>query len=253
MPIGTTAAIIGSAAIGAGASLSAAKKNSKAINQASDAQAEANRESIALQREIYNENKGALAPWQARGLAADTQIDDVLKLFPGGNPADATGAFDAFRNSTGYNFRFDEGVRANNAGYAGRGVLQSGAAQKSLLNYGQGMASGEYGNWLQGLQVRLGALTDRTNRGFSAASAQAGVGQNFANSITSLNAANAGFMGQAAIARANNSAGTMGALGNIAGQTVGALSSYGSFGPSLSPVNYGALTDAANNVRIAGF
>lgn len=51
-----------------------------------------------------------------------------------------------FEADPGYQFRMDEGTRAVEGGAAARGGLLSGAAQKALQKYGQGMASQEYGN-----------------------------------------------------------------------------------------------------------
>jgi hypothetical protein len=48
--------------------------------------------------------------------------------------------FNAIRNAPDYKFRFDEGMRGVNAGGAAQGMTQSGAQQKALLRYGQGMA-----------------------------------------------------------------------------------------------------------------
>ena len=48
--------------------------------------------------------------------------------------------FDAIRNAPDYKFRFNEGMRGVDAGGAARGMTQSGAQQKALLRYGQGMA-----------------------------------------------------------------------------------------------------------------
>ncbi|MEE9534836.1 MAG: hypothetical protein V3W06_10460, partial [Acidimicrobiia bacterium] len=51
-----------------------------------------------------------------------------------------------FEADPGYAFRMKEGLAGVEAGAAARGGLLSGAAQKALQKYGQGLASQEYGN-----------------------------------------------------------------------------------------------------------
>jgi len=78
--VGLTAAIIGSAVIGAGASAIGASKNSKAIKKSTDAQTAANDASIAQQRETYAQNKSILEPYSQRGNAAGEAINALLGL-----------------------------------------------------------------------------------------------------------------------------------------------------------------------------
>lgn len=302
MAIGTTAAIIGSAALSAGAGALASSKNSKAINQATDAQTQSNAASLALQSNIFDQNKETLSPFVNRGNAAGDQINALLGLggqqtqaqpnalsqarggptaanyygvgdgsaFFGyyGNPAAAndvspqvgsmygsafgpvsgfgggqyggptqaqqsgvtqqygqTGqtaqgaaenAFDIFRNSTGYQFRLGEGMDAVNSGWAGAGALQSGAALKSALEYGQNFASNEFGNY-------MGYLGGQQGAGLSAAGAQAGVGLNYANNVSNLNQQNANALSNAAVARANNSNALISNIGGAFGGVLGQL------------------------------
>lgn len=141
-------------------------------------------------------------------------------LTAGGTP-NALSGFDAFRGSSGFQFRLSEGLRALNHGYAGRGMLESGAAMKGINNYAQNMASNEFGNYAQMLQ-------QQQQLGFGGASALAGVGQNMVNNVTSNNMsaadarANAALMGGAA----NNSflnalAGTSGTFASMFGSSYG--------------------------------
>lgn len=339
MPVG---AIVGAGVAGAGASVIAGSKNASAINKATDAQTAGNAQSLALQRDIYAQNKGALAPFVSTGTAATSQINALLGLnVPqqqqqqptpqpttnalasgygmsgvtgtaatapniaggfagirdgfaqamlgngqqsgadyaayvnanpdlqadfqkvagrfGNNPAaygqyhwqtygqnegrslpvygqaatgalapaapganalspqqSALSAFENFRNSAGYKFRFDQGMNALNSGYAGRGVIKSGGAIKGALDYGQNIASAEFGNYFNNLQTQQ-------NVGAGAASAQAGVGQNFAGNITALNTANANALASGAVASANNTNGTIGGVTNALNSAVGAI------------------------------
>ncbi len=80
MAIGTTAAILGSAAIGAVGSAVASGSNSKAIERSTDAQTQSNTQSLALQRDIYGQNRETLSPFVNRGNAAGDQINALLGL-----------------------------------------------------------------------------------------------------------------------------------------------------------------------------
>ena len=118
-------------------------------------------------------------------------------------------AFDNFRNSTGYQFRLGEGLDAVNSGYAGAGVLQSGAAMRGITEYGQNFASNEFGNYMN-------ALANQQAVGAGAASSGAGVSQNFAAMATGSNNFNAQNQMSAQLGRQNpfaNALGTVGGLG----------------------------------------
>ncbi len=218
MPIGTTAAILGSAVIGAGASALSSSKSSKAAKSATQAQVDANAQSLQLQREIYNSNKGILSPFVDTGYGANKAIGGLLGLT--GNAADYKPAFDNYRASTGYDFRVGQGMNALNTGYAARGVLNSGAAQKAIVDYGQNIASNEFGNYIS-------QLGQQQQVGLSAGNALAGVGTNFANNATTINGNTASAIGNGALAGASIGNNFMNNIAGITGNAIGALSSYG--------------------------
>lgn len=136
----------------------------------------------------------------------------------GGQNSTYQNAFDNYRNSTGYQFRVGEGMRALDNSYASRGIGQSGAAAKAALQYGQNIASGEFGNYLNALMAQQGV-------GLSAAGAQAGVSTNFVNQTTANNNAAASAAANAAIAKGNATSnmwgGIAGGLGNLFGSSFG--------------------------------
>ena len=82
MAIGTTAALLGSAAIGAGASMLGNKSANKAAARATDAQLQAARENTALQREIYGNNAARLDPYSRNGVLAGNAIMELLGFAP---------------------------------------------------------------------------------------------------------------------------------------------------------------------------
>lgn len=304
MAIGTTAAIIGSAVVGAGASALSASKNSKAIGKATDAQTQGNREALAaqeraraenvrLQQPLYNAGmpavfarnallglggtapqnvqqpqvqpnalsqfaggqmpagygygmvEGASGPFQ-RDMVPNTGSNRMAwqsQISQGGLPYPAFGnqvvpqtqavpqgtvnsgmtsqqaaedAFTNFRNSTGYQFRLGEGMNALNSGYAGAGVLQSGAAMKDAVRYGQDFASNEFGRY-------FGMLGEQQNLATGAANALSGVNTTYANNAGNLAIAQGQNLANSAVARANNSNAM---IGGIAGGFSNALGAF---------------------------
>jgi hypothetical protein len=143
--------IIGSALGGKGAA--------KAAKTAAKAQIKTAQMNNDLALNIYNQNKGTLAPFIGMGTNAGTKLSDLLNQGPyGSNLSSATtgsalnpGSFDNFKDSTNYNWRMNEGLRGvNTAKWAG-GSLHSGDTLKGLTNYAGNLASQEYGNYINQL------------------------------------------------------------------------------------------------------
>jgi hypothetical protein len=124
-------------------------------------------------------------------------------------PGSAGNAFDAYRNSTGYQFRLGEGMRAVTANKALSGLLNSGSAVKSAMRFGDGIAAQEFDSYYNRLAGQQGV-------GLSAASAQAGVANNYSAQVQGNNSTNATNAGNAAIARGN-------AIGNAASGVANSL------------------------------
>lgn len=257
--MGIASAIGGALALGG--SLLSSSSNNRNARRAAETSERNNTANVALQRDIYNQNRTALSPFMSRGNAAGDAINALLGI-PGAptqtqptatpnalsqfggftpfngdlpewiqrlqgnvttntvapaapqNTLDAqTAAFDNFRNSTGYQFRLNEGMDALNSNYFGAGVGQSGAALQALQEYGQNFASNEFGNY-------MGMLANQQGVGLSGASALAGVGQNYANNVTAMNTNNANNQANAYLARQN---GFGNALGMIGGSLMGGI------------------------------
>lgn len=88
MPIG---AVIGGAVIGGGATILAGSKSAKAqksaAQTASNTELQVAHENNALFRDIYNQNKGILAPYANAGLPATSMLNDLLYGTNTFNPA----------------------------------------------------------------------------------------------------------------------------------------------------------------------
>jgi hypothetical protein len=178
MAIGTAAAILGSAAIGALSSRSAAKKQAGAAQSAADAQLQASREANALQQRIYEEGVARQQPYYQAGINALAQMQGQMGAMP---PA-FTGQVDLARDP-GYAFRLNEGLKAMDRQAAARGGLISGGALKAAQRYGQDVASQEYGNAYNRSLTEYNAARARESEGYNRLAGLAGVGGTTAQQI----------------------------------------------------------------------
>lgn len=143
--------------------------------------------------------------------------------FPGNGAQPAQGATNAFnatdwlRSTPGYDFNFNEGMRALNTGLAGQGRLQSGDAQREAMRYGQ-----NYGDRIYNDQYNR--LASISGAGQVASSANQQAGQNYANNQTNLNMNNANAR---ASSYQNGANAWTNALGGVAGAGMWALGQYG--------------------------
>lgn len=221
MPVGAAIGAVGTVA-GAGISAMASSKASKAATNAAN-------QNNALQANIYGQNKAILSPYIDTGTKAMGGINALLGL-SNDNGAQAN-AFDAFRNSDGYQFRLDQGLNALNDQYAAKGLIQSGAAMKAINNYAQGQASSEFGNY-------LGALQGQQQTGLSAGNALAGVGTGYANAVSANNNSAASAQGNAALSGAANMNSLIGTGLSAYALSQGLNTSYGGGGSMSSLPQY---------------
>jgi len=135
-------------------------------------------------------------------------------------PSGALDAFARFREGTNYQWRYNQGLAALDAGAAARGSLDSGAQRQAEITFGQNFASNELANYMD-LLARQQAV------GLSAASAVAGVGNTYAGSVASSNTAAANAAANAALAKGQATANMWGNVAGLGGQLGGALFQYG--------------------------
>jgi len=120
---------------------------------------------------VFSNDNPAAHPTPTPTPTATTSATSVL------SPQDQ--ALNSFYNTQFYQFPLQQGLNALNSSYAARGLLQSGAAQKSLEQYASGVASGAFGDYLQ-------VLGNQQSLGANAASAETGIGSNYANGLSGL-------------------------------------------------------------------
>ena len=140
--------------------------------------------------------------------------------------------FGGFQATPGFQFQLDRGMDALNTSNAARGNLLSGANIAGAMQFGQGLANQEYGNYMNRLQG-IG------QQGQAAAGNQAAAGQAFATGagnalagIGNAQAAGAIGAGNAISGGINNVMGTLGYLNtqNRGGTTGGSFWGQNIFG-----------------------
>lgn len=216
------AALLGAAVIGGGASIIGG-------NKAAAAQKNATNSNNALQRDIYGQNKATLDPYIQRGNQAGSILQGLIMGGQG-----AQDAFRTFQNSTGYQSTLSEALGSVNSNAYARGMGDSGATIKALQDRAGQVAQGSFGQFTN-------ILGNQQAAGLSGASALAGVGQNYANSISANNNAAATASGNAALNTAGQINGLLQNGTNLLAYNKGLNSSYGPAGSSygLPPYSTG--------------
>jgi hypothetical protein len=193
MPALIPALIVGAAGV-AGAAIS-----SGAANRASETAAATAAENDTLQQNTYDSNRALIQPEVDRGAAAADELQGFLGL--GGDPEKINAALQTYLDSTGYQFDRQQGLDAVEQSKAAEGLYNSGAAEKALDAYGEGLArtyGQQYAQDLSGVAQRgsgainalTGAAVNNANQqqanNINAATVGANADMSSANSINAL-------------------------------------------------------------------
>ena len=185
------AAMVGSAALGASSSRSAAKAQAGAADRAADLQNQQFERQIELQ-----------APFREVGLRSLNKLEKAADYTPFG--------MQQFQADPGYGFRMSEGMKALERSAAARGGLMSGGTGKALQRFGQELGSQEYQNAFNRYQAersaRLQPLQSLAGVGQTATNALGAAGQSYASGMGEA-------LGAGAQARASGYMGMAGAIG----------------------------------------
>jgi len=228
MGIGTAAAVlvpavtgITSAAVGASASKSAA--NTQAQGEASAQQ---------IQQQEWNQQQANEAPFLQAGQGALTDLqkdveDPNFSKYPGGTFTAPTLA--EAEKMPGYQFQLEQGTNAIDQNAAATGSLLSGNTGKALTDYGQGLASTDYGNLynqaLQQYMTNYNVWNTDTSNQVNRLQTLANTGANSAANLGSQGQAAATNLGNQAVGQATAQAsGTVGAANAITGGLTSAAS-----------------------------
>jgi hypothetical protein len=164
--MGIETAILGSAALGAGAGLlgssRAAKTQASAARAAADAQVAAADRAAEAQREMFERQVELQEPFRQGGLTAQNRLMALLGLAgeptaPGYGRYARDFSMADYEADPGYGFRMSEGMKALERSAAARGGLLSGTTLKGVQRFGQDLASQEYQNAFNRYQINRAA------------------------------------------------------------------------------------------------
>lgn len=210
-------AFIAAAAIGGGAALLGGYLSSNAAKDAAQMQADAARDAMGIQKQMFDQQRSDNAQFRNAGYNALSQMQD------GEFQKDFTNA--DFVKDPGYDFRMQEGQKALERSAAARGGLMGGGFGRALSRYGQDYASNEYGNaynrFNNDKNLRFNRLSAIANMGQNSVNMVGNAGQNFANQTGNIMASNANAQGAAGIAQANAWGGALSGIGNSAAMYAG--------------------------------
>ena len=182
-----------------GASLYGANQAKKGVNaqieagdRAAALEAQSAADQLKLQREIWEKQQADYKPYLEQGQYGINTLGALMR------PNADTSAI--LKNDPSYQFRLKQGQQALDRSSAARGMGYSGAQMKAAQDYGQGMASTEFGNYYN----RLAGLAQGGQQA-AGSMAQAGgqYAQNAGNTFANLSNAQTGILGQQANARAS--------------------------------------------------
>lgn len=212
MAIGTGTAI----AIGAGAGLLGAKMSADAAKSAAQTQASAADRAAANERAMYEQSREDLAPYRETGYTA---LKDIEKMKPFLTSQFGPEQFGQYLDPS-MAFRQRIGTQATERlANVGGGAI-SGNTLRSLADYGQNLASTEYGNAFNRFQTERGniynTLANIAGMGQGAVNTGVTAGQNFAAGQTGLITGQAAALAAGNVGAANAYSGAAGNIGNMA-------------------------------------
>jgi hypothetical protein len=177
------------------------KKAARAANDAYGQMMRARQEALSYQRPYEAGGRGGFNV--LTGLLTGQQYDQSGNVSSTLNPEEQA---KLFQKSPGYQFRLEQAQNALTASQAAKGGLLSGGAMKEMNAYTQGIASDEYGNYINQLSGLAGMGQQAAN--------------NMSNITTGMASQMAGYTQEAGMAMANRDA----QMGNVIG---GGLSQVG--------------------------
>jgi hypothetical protein len=203
-------------ALSAGAGLVGAKMSADAARSAARTQAQAANRAMAQEREMYDIARGDLAPYRELGYTALGDIENRIPFFTSQFGDEQLQQY--LDPSMDFRRRLGEQTTARMLNVGGGAI--SGNTLRGLEEFGQNLASTEYGNAFNRFQ------NERTNiynplaniAGMGQQSVNTGVqaGQNFAGQQTGLLTSQAAAQAAGQVGAANAYSGALGNVGNMA-------------------------------------
>jgi hypothetical protein len=208
--MGIEAAIIGSAVVGA----VGANQQAKAAKSAAGMQAAAADRAMQQEREMYEQSREDLAPYREQGYAA---LSDIAGMKPFLTSQFGPEQFETYLDpSMEFRRRLGEQTTARMLNVGGGAI--SGNTLRGLEEFGQNLASTEYGNAFNRFQTERGNIynTLANIAGMGQQSVNTGVqaGQNLAAQQTGLLTGQAAAQAAGGVGAANAYAGALGNIGS---------------------------------------
>lgn len=238
MPVGATIGALGSVAaagIGYAGATSAAKTQADAATQAEN-----------LQLQMFNTAQAEQQPYNTVGQGAINTLSGLYGIngTGAGSGTPTAASLQQFTQSPDYAFAQQQGDQALQRSAAAGGTLISGGQLKAAQEFGQGLASQQYGNYYNRL-LSLAQIGQSAASGVSNAAITTG-----ANAGNSIQAA-----GQA------TASGIVGGANALSGGLTGASSAIGTsllasklgIGNNSSLSSYAANNGLSNSVSNGGF
>ena len=204
------------AVIGGVTSLGGAYLQSRAAKDAASMQASAANRAMDQERAMYEQGREDLAPYREQGYTA---LKDIERMKPFLTSQFGPEQFGQYLDPS-MAFRQRLGTQATERlANIGGGAI-SGNTLRALTDYGQNLASTEYGNAFNRFQTERGniynTLANIAGMGQNAVNTGVNAGQNYAASTTGLITGQAAANAAGTVGSANAYAGALGNVGNLA-------------------------------------
>lgn len=220
MAIGTTAAILGGAAIGGIGSVIAGKSQQEGIEGASDATLQGTRESIASQERQLERLIELQEPFREAGITALPQLSEFAGQDITETPA--------------YQLQQEEGEEAINRAAAARGGFGGSSTVERLGEFNRRLMASE-------TDKQFGRLLNLVDIGRGAATTQGSAGMQTGANIGATTMQGAGNLANLSLMGGQSRASTYSNLGALPLQTLGSLSQAGVFGQATPVPQLGTV------------
>jgi hypothetical protein len=202
-------------AIGAGAGLVGSSMQARAARKAADTQAAAADRAMAQEREMYDISREDLAPYREQATRP-LETSERMPLFTSQFGDEQLAQY--LDPSMEFRRRLGEQTTARMLNVGGGAI--SGNTLRGLEDYGQNLASTEYGNAFNRFQNErtniYNTLANIAGMGQGAVNTGVTAGQNFAGQQTALITGQAAAQAAGGVGAANAYSGALGNVGNMA-------------------------------------
>lgn len=183
----------------------------KASEQALQGQLAQGERAMQLQKEMYEQQREDLMPWQEFGVK---QLGSLEQRIPG--LVDDKFTMEDFFNDPGYQFRLQQGQQAINRAMAAKGLRQSTAAVRGLADFNQGLASQEYQNawdrWNENRTQQYNMMSNLAGMGQVQSGRLAGAAGQYGTNVGNIMVGQGNAIAAQGMNRANTNAGIFGQL-----------------------------------------